>query len=373
MEKKSYISPLQIILMLLITRLLFSSSYQSVLNAGNNEQDLLPSIPVVFVVNFIAAIPILVLLGRQPGHDPVECAMKVAGRGVGTVVAFVYFLFFIAIAALTLGNYENYFSTSVIPDVRAYIIGAYMIVVCLYGMLKGIEAIARFGGVVAVVYVVTLIIIFLSLMQFADISLLKPIFYKGTKLFMQSILMNYNLSYQIVLLAFLAPFIRPGASAAKTYACWNFFAFLVLFMLEFAIVTVTGAYGARQLYPLLTLSSLSHIGFLEELDAVDMVSWMLNAVITVSLSGYLAVNCLLKIGLNKHKRLISFLCCAAILYLSTLIAENFSSIQMVIVGATAAVILTAAAVVIPLIILIIDLIKGRMVQNAQGAQKVQNS
>lgn len=373
MEKKSYISPLQIILVLFVTRMLFSSSYESVLNAGNGIQDLLLSIPVSFVLNFIMAIPILILIGRHPGHDPVECAMKTAGRGVGIITAIIYFMFFILIASLTLGNYENYFTTNVIPEVQSKIIGLYMIVVCLYGMLKGIESIARFGGVVAVIYLITLLSIILTLMSYSDVAFLKPIFNKGTKLFIQGILMNYNLSYQIVILAFLAPFIRQGGSAAKTYTIYNTFAFVVLFGLEFAIVTVLGAYGARELYPLRTLSSLSHIGFLRGLDVVDMVSWMFNAVITVTLNGYLAAACLLKIGLNKHRRLVTVLCCAVIFYLSTLIAKHFFGLQMAMVSAMTAVLLTLAVAVIPLILLVVDLIKGRVVQNAQSAQDTQNS
>jgi spore germination protein KB len=373
MEKKSYISPLQIILMLFTTRLLFSSSYQSALKAGNNVQDLLLSIPFAFAANILVAIPILVLLARHPGHDPVECAIKIAGRGVGTVVAVIYFLFFGAIAALTLGNYENYFTTSVIPDVRVYIVGLYLILVCLYGVLKGIESIARFGGVVAVFYIIILLSISLSLLPLSDTGLLKPILYKGTKLFMQGIVMNFNLSYQVVILAFLAPFIRQGKSAVKTYFLYSLLAFLGLVSLEYAIVTVTGAFGAKQLYPLQLLSSLSHIGFLEELDAVDMVAWILNTVITVTLTTYLAVHCLLKIGLNKHRRIVSTLCCAAVFCFSTLISRDFYGLQMMMVSALAAMILIAAVVVIPLIILVVDLIKGRVVQNAKDTQNAQNS
>jgi Spore germination protein. len=373
MEKKSYISPFQIVLMLFITRLLFSSSYQSALNPGNSIQDILLSVPVAFVVNLIAAIPLLILLARHPGHDPVECTIKVAGRGLGAAVAILYFLFFIAIATLTLGNYENYFTTAVIPDVRAYVIGLYLIIVCLYGVLKGIESISRFGSIVAIFYFVILLTIFISIYGVVDPSLLKPIFYSGTKLFMQGIVMNFNLSYQVVILAFLTPFLRQGKSVAKTYTVFCTVAFLGLFLLEFAIVTVTGAFGAKQVYPLQLLSSLSHIGFFEELDAVDMVSWILNAVVTVTLNAYLAVNCLMKLGLNKHRKLVATLCCALVFYFSIMTAKGFYGLQMMMVSMWATMILVTAVVIIPLFVLIIDLIKGKVVQNAQNVQNVQKS
>lgn len=366
MEKKSYISPVQAVLVLFILRLLFSSSYQSVLNMGNSIQDLLLSLPVIFVTNFIIAIPILILLKRHPGQDLVECTEKAAGRGAGIVVALFYYVFFLANAVVNVGNYENYFTIAVIPDVNSYVTGFLLLIVCVYGAIKGIEAIMRMGSLVAVIYIFTFIIIFISLYSLINLDYLKPLLFNGTRILTKSCIMNYNLSTQIVTLAFLAPFIHQGKGIGKTYAGWNVISIIVVAMLEFNVITVAGAFGAEHQYPLQLLSSLSQISVFQHLDSIDMVSWILNTIITVTIYIYLAVDCLLKAGLNKHRRLLAFVSGAAVFIASPYISRNFEDLQAVMVSGVTSLVMTVFTVVIPIIILMVDLIKGKVVQNAQS-------
>lgn len=366
MEKKTYISPVQAVLVLLILRLLFSTSYQSVLNMGNSIQDMLLSLPVIFVVNFIVALPMLILLKRYPGHDLIECTEKAAGRGAGVIVALFYYLFFLANAAVSAGNYENYFTIIVIPDVNSYVIGILLVTVCIYGAIKGIEAIMRMGSFAAVIYILTFIIILISLSPMINLDYLKPLLFNGTKILKESCIMNYNLSTQIATLAFLAPFMHKGKSIGKTYAGWNVVSIIVLFLLEFNTITVSGAYGAKQQYPLGLLSALSKISVFEHLDAIDMVSWILNTVLAVTIYIYLAVDCLLKIGLNSHRKLLAVVSGAAVIIAAPCISRNFVNLQSFMVSGATSFAVTAFTVVIPLIILTVDLIKEKVVRNVQN-------
>ena len=236
------------------------------------------------------------------------------------------------------------------------------IAVCVYGAVKGIEAIARFGSITAIFYVLIIIIISLSLLPLFHFSYVKPMFYNGPKNFVSFSLINFNVSIQIVLLAFLAPFKREG-NLGKTYFIWNILSVLFLFLLELSIVTVLGAFGAKQLYPLQTLAKLSKVGDFERLDSFDMISWFLNSVLTVTIYIYLAVVCLLKVGLNKYRKLISIICGIGIYFLANIISSNFNTIQKMISGVPFAGITTLFVAVIPLIILAVDLLKERVLQN----------
>ena len=365
MEKKSIISSPQIVMILFITRLLFSTTYQSVLNAGNSIQDLLLSLPIVFITNFIIAIPMLILLKRYPGHDPVECATTVAGRGAGIVVAIFYYVFFILNAIITTGNFENYFTISVISEVDSYAIGFLILVICIYGALKGIEAMARFNSIAAVIYILTTAVICISVISLVKLNYLKPMLFNGTKYLMGSIALNYNLSSQIVMLAFLAPFLQKGKSIGKTYAIWNVMSVIRVFVLEFNIVTVTGAFGAVHQQPLQLLATLSQISVFDRVDSIDMVSWILNSVITITIYLYLAVSCLLKIGLNKHRKMLAIISGAIIFFISPYLSRNFIDLQSVIVSGVTSLVVTLFTVFIPIIILIADVIKGRVAQNVQ--------
>lgn len=366
MEKKSYISANQIILILCITRLLFSSSYQSYLNAGASVQDTLPSLIANFVVNLIVAAPILMLLKRYPRHSLAECAVKVLGRPLGVVVCIIYCMFFIANASLVSGNFGNFFITDVISDATVFVTLLLLVTVCVYGALKGIESLARVGSVVAIIYFLTFIIIFLTLKSWIKIGYVKPLFFNGPGLFLNSSVMNYNLSTQIILFAFLVPFQRKG-SITKTYFLWSLLTFAVLFLLELSIVVVLGAYGAKQIYPLQLLARLSKIGIFDRLDAVDMISWILNTVITVALNIYLAVLCLLNAGLNKYRKLTAVIVGILVLFPATMVSTEFEVVQKMMCDLRTSGVLTILIVVIPCLIVIVDIIKKRVEQIENNA------
>lgn len=361
MEKRSYITANQIILILFITRLLFSTSYQSYLNAGTSIQDILPAVLVNFVANMLVAIPILALLKRYPGHNLAECAIKILGKFLGAVVCLIYCLFFIANASLTSGNFGSFFITDVIPDAKVFSTILFLIIVCVYGAVKGIESIARVSSVIAIVYLLGFFLIFISLTSWIKLSYLKPLFYNGSNIFTGSSIMNYNLSTQIILFAFLASFQRKG-SIAKTYFLWNLVSMVFLFVLEFCVVVVLGAYGAKQIYPLELLARLSKIGVFERLDALHIIPWILNSVITVTINIYLAVLCLLNAGLNKYRKLIAIIAGILVIYPSLMISKNFEDVQKIICDIKTTGVLTVLIIIIPTLILIVDIIKRRVMQ-----------
>ncbi len=366
MEKKSYISSGQIILLLLITRILFSTTYQSTLNAGNSIQDILPSILVTFVTNFIIAIPILILIQRHPGHDLVECTVKVFGKVFAVIIGALYYLFFLLFATFTAGNFGNFFANSMIPNVSVPLTIFLLLIICVYGVIKGIESIARIGSIVAILFLIALLIIFLSVLPLMKIGYLFPMFYNGPKYFISGTGINYSLSIQIICIAFLAPFQRQGGSTKKTYFIWNIASMITLFAIEFFVVTVMGAFGSEQYDPLQTLSTLTSFNLFQSLNAVDFVPWVLNTIITVTVYIYIAVLCLLKLGLNKYRKLIAIITGAIVYFAAPVVSMHFIMLQNFQSGPNASILTTVFAVVIPLIILIVDSVKGRLLQNEKN-------
>lgn len=373
MEKKAYISIYQVFAILLASRINYATAYQAVLQTGNYIQDLLLSLPVNFITNFIVAIPTLILLKRNPGHDLVECACNIVGRPIGSMIAIIYFFFFIACATLISGNFENTFVTVAIPDVSHYLTGVFLIVVCIYGAIKGIESIARVTSVGVVIYIITTIIIFLTDLSRVDLNFLKPILYTGPTYMIAGSIMNYNLSFQIVLLAFLASFTRTGCKLTKTYSIWNIVSLVIVALLEFFVVTVAGPYGAQQIYPLETLATLSKISVFEHLEVLYIAPSILNDIIIVSVNIYFAVTCLQKIGLNKYRKILALVCGIILFFLAPYLAENFYIVQAVVCSKWLSAVITVFTFVIPLIILIIDIVKKKVMQDEQRIQNTQNS
>lgn len=363
MEKKSVISSYQIVLLLVLSRLLFATIYIAPLKAGNSIQDLLPALGVGFLTNLVAAVPLLLLLRRHPGHDLVECASKILGRAGGVAAAILYGAFFLAYASWITGTYDNYFSNAVVAEASPGSLNILMLLICVYGAYKGIETIARFGSVTAILYILAMLLICLVLIPEVDPGLLKPMFYGGPGLLLRASMTNYTLGVQAVLLGFLAAFQKQGKSIGKAYAAWDAVSTVLLGILLFFIVTVTGAAGARWFDALQFLSTIFSISVFERLDGIMLVPWALSVILSTTFYIYLTVNCLCKVGLNKFRLPLTVFAGIAVYFAAPLLSSSFSLVVPLFTTPIAASVTTLLLVVIPLFLLITDIVKERILQS----------
>jgi spore germination protein (amino acid permease) len=367
MEKQSYISSRQLIVLLIMTKLTFSMSYYVSLSAGRSIQDVLLAVPVNFILNYIVAIPILILLKRHPGKDLVELAHNILGRAAGIFIAVFYMLCFVFLAIYLLATFHNYYVNFILPESMYYAIAIPLLIVAFYGAVKGIETIARFGSIVIILYLIIVAVIGLSLIPQINFDFLFPMLYNGPKVFLGAVLSGVNSNLQIVFLAFCAPFLKLGTKLGKIYTKWNVIAMLLFLMLEFLTVTVMGPFAAKQNFPLPELALLSQVGVFERLDAVDMISWILNTVLSVTFYVYIATVCLLKTGLNKHRKIITFLIVTVVFAVAYFVTPFFTVLHIITINPLMTVGTLTAIILLPFTILLADLIKGRVASNEKAA------
>ena len=366
MEKQSQISARQLIVLMIMLRLPFSTAYYIALNAGQSIQDILFAVPVNFVLNFIVAIPVLILLKKHPGKDPVELANDVFGKAGGIVTGTFYMFCFILLAIYMMGNFQDFYVNAIIPESSYLAIALPMLFVALYGAVKGIEAIARFGSIVIMIYLIILSIITLSLLPRINFSYLFPAFYNGPGVFLNAVLSGYNQNFQIVFLLFCAPFLKSGTGTGKLFSKWNIISSLLYLALEFLTVTVMGPFAGRQKFPLSTLAMQSRLGVFERIETVDMISWILNAILIITVFIHFAVSCLLKMGLNKYRKPIAFLVAAAVFVTSMYVTNCFLPLHAFTLSPVTTLVTTVAVIFLPFLILMTDLIKRRVAGNEKA-------
>jgi hypothetical protein len=260
----------------------------------------------------------------------------------------------------------DYFVNSVIPESTYYAIAIPLLIVAFYGAVKGIETIARFGTVVIVIYLAILVVIVLSLFQNINLGYLMPVFYSGPQYFLKAVVDGINSNIQIIMVAFCAPFIKTGIKLGKTYAEWNSYASLLFLVLEFLTVIVLGPFAAKQNFPLSTMAMQSRIGVFERVDEIDMMSWIINAVFIVTFEIYLASVCLLKIGLNKHRKKVLFLITVVVYTLGYLVIGHFNGLHAITLSPLVTVVTLIAIIAIPFVILLADILKGRVAGNEKA-------
>ncbi|MDR3643544.1 MAG: GerAB/ArcD/ProY family transporter [Clostridia bacterium] len=363
MQSKAAIRGRQLIFLMLISRLGFSTVAIAAINPGNDIQDMLLAVPVIFVINLLIVIPVIMLLKRHPGRDLVDCSMQICGKACGSVIGIFYFLCFTGLASLLLNIYQNYYSSSIIEETPDIAIAIPLLLVAVYGAIRGIESISRFGLLVFASYVVVSAIIYLSLLPDVNLNYLQPMFYNGSRVFTCAIAAGVNLSYQVLLLAMCTPFLKKDTNITRVFVIWDAVAMLIYLLTDFYVVTVLGPSGGRQIFPLETLVTISHVGPFERLDAVFMIAWILNSVL--SMTGYLffASQCLVRIGLQKWRRTLLF-----VIGIIVIVCTSFYSSQYVKnIGFYISPIFTAAIVIVifllPLGVLVIDIVKGKVAQS----------
>lgn len=368
MEKQSYISNRQLIAMLVMTRIAFSTAYLPGLNAGMSVQDILLAVPANFLLNFIFAVPILVLLRRHPGKDPVEMTRNIIGRPAAALAAVLYMAGFLFQAFCYQSYFQEFYVNSLIPESGYLEIAVPLLIVCFLGSVKGVETIARFGGLAFLIYLIVVFTIGGSLAPSVDLNLLLPQFYSGPGIFLRAVIGGVNSNMQIVLLAFCAPYIKSGTSMGKIYARWNMIAMGFFLLLEFLVVTVMGSYGARQVFPLYTLSLQSKIDVFERLDSVDMIAWILETVFAITFYVYMTTMCLTKLGINGKRRLVNVGVLLALLAAGGLLMKYDYLLKGVAFSPYLTAYTLLSQILLPLLLLTADIVKERWVnQNEVGA------
>jgi spore germination protein KB len=363
MSSKATVTSAQLISVLLILRLAFSINYIAGINPGSSIQDVLFAIPVIFVINLIIALPIFMLLKRHPGKDLIECSKQIFGNGIGFVICLIYFCFFIFISSLQLGTFQMYFNTCVTTQTNALTIAIPISFVCIYAAVKGIESIARFGVFVLIFYLIIVTTVFISTLPNVDLSYLKPIFYDGPKYFSQAVLVGVNSSPQILFIAMCVPFLKPGTKIIKTFITWNAIAMLLLFVLEFFVVTNMGPFASKQLFPLITLSLISKISVFERIDSFDMISWILNSTLNICIGLFAASQCLMRTSLRKWRRTAITVSSILIIIFGSLYSNIYLQNLDIFNNPLFTAIIIILIIAVPLSILISDIVKGKVAEN----------
>lgn len=364
MEKQSYISARQAVLILLLTRLPYSTAFIADLHAGDSVQDILLSAPVNFLLNFIFAVPILALMRRHPGKDLLEIADHIGGRPLTAVLGALYLAYFLFQSLLSLECFQQFYINSIIPESQYLSIVIPLLLVSLYASVRGIEGMARCGVFVMVVYLLNVLIIGLTLIPSIHLEYVLPQFYNGPAVFEKALLSVANGNYQIVLLSFLGPFLRGSEKPARIFAWWNVIKAILLFLLQFLIVTVLGPFGAQQTFPVYSLSRQSGLGVFDRLEAVELVGWIVETLFELSVLIYMAYTCVVRAGVNRGRRLLNLGLGALLLVVGWLVSRHVYLLRGITRNpvVTASTILTV--ILIPLGLLLADTIREKAGQTS---------
>lgn len=338
----------QLFVMFFVSRIIVTMTYSPALSNGDTLWDHLISVFISFILTFVLLIPILCLKNKYRSLSVLDLSVMRFGF-VGSILNIFYGLYFAFVAVYTLTSYGIFLDNVIDEPIPSALILTAVIITACYGAYKGVEALARFSGIVLVGLLLTL-----AFMMFALVPSVKPENYasvsyiNGTQISNGIMLMMSRMSC-IPALGVLYPIAKGNIfrSAAK----WNIALFLTMFGLIVMLTGAMGDYLSVQLFPIYEAATAGEFGIFRRLDAFYIGMWTAGLFVKVALFLYLSACSFAKSFHNKTERRWIFPL-AFVILVATLLFKmfDFNSILFDKNLWIAITLLTAAA--IPLVLLI---------------------
>ncbi|MED4074507.1 GerAB/ArcD/ProY family transporter [Priestia endophytica] len=269
------------------------------------------------------------LYSYYPDLLPTEYMQKILGKVMGTLLAFVYILYFIYDASRVLRDFGEMLLTFAYPDTPLFIANALLMLVIIYAIRKGIEVIARSGELLFVfMYILAvagfILIVCSGLIKFTN---LQPVLEEGLIPTLKVTLSEtlYFPFTEAIVFTMILPYLNNPKKAKVTMLCATGLSGINLVITMLINISVLGVdLTARSQFPLLsTVQTIQVADFLERLDVFFMLAMVIGIFFKISVLFYAGVIGTANLFKIKSPSRLSYPLGIAVLFLSITIASNF--------------------------------------------------
>lgn len=250
---------------------------------------------------FIIALFIFIFNYKKELTLP-EKNIHLFGQTIGTIINYLISILIAFVGICLIYSISNFIVSQFLTETPIYIILIFLGLVIIYNVTKGIEVIARTGVIFfIIIFILTLISTF-GLIPFFDISNIKPILENGIQkpLTAGVSLTLTNIIPIFVMLIIPKDKIVANNKVSKYIIIFYFIGMLFIFL---ATILTIGALGIHliKIFPhpeYMVLKKISILGFIDRIENIIYVKWLLNDFISFSLIVYFIANSIK----NKNKQ-----------------------------------------------------------------------
>ncbi len=265
-----------------------------------------------------------------PGDIITGYIPKITGKWIGIPLSYIYIIYFLYLASRVLRDFGELVLTFSYPETPLFIINSIMILLIIYGVIKGIETLARTGELnLIVIYFLAFTGIFLLLASDVIVfDRMRPVLEYGIKPIIKTVANEtlYVPFGELVVFSCIFPYLNDTKKArtigilAILTSGINLSLTMLLNILSIGITVVENSP-----FPLLaTVQEISVANFLERIDVFFLVALFIGAFFKISIFLYAAVTGLANLFHLQSHREITFPFGVIILILSMIIASNFA-------------------------------------------------
>jgi spore germination protein KB len=254
---------------------------------------------------------------------------RIMGKWIGTVLAFVYILYFMYDAARVLRDFGAMLLTSAYSETPLFIANALLMLVIIYTIRKGIEVVARSGEILFIFMYILAIMGFILIVcsGLIDFTNLKPVLEEGILpvlkvAFTETIYFPFA---EAIVFIMILPYLKTQKKAKATMLCATGLSGINLTITMLINISVLGVdLTERSQFPLLsTVQSIQVADFLERLDVFFMLGLVIGGFIKISVLLYAAVIGTANLFNIKSPSRLAYPLGFVILFMASTIASNF--------------------------------------------------
>jgi spore germination protein KB len=257
-------------------------------------------------------------------------AQKIVGKWFGRIIALMYIIYFIYLAARVLRDFGELLTTTMYSSTPLLIINALMVLTIIYAVQKGFEVIARVGELFFILVYILAVMGFLMVAFSGLIHLqnIQPILENGWMPILK-VTLGQTLTFpfgEMVVFTMILPFLTDQKKA-KLVGIGG----IVLSGINIAITALINVATlgvdlyARSPFPLLNTVGKIQLGnFIERLDVFFMLYLMIGGFFKIAIYFYAAVIGTADIFHFKSKRKMCFPIGIIILFASLTMASNYA-------------------------------------------------
>ncbi len=363
MNKKHAILSGQLFCMFFVSHLIQTITNSPGLQTRENMQNIILGAPLALAAAALGAAPLLLLNAKYPTLSVLDLTYYHMGKYAGAVASVLYAVFFLYAPSLAVARYNLYIQTTMLPQASVLLLSAAVAVTACYGAFMGIEALARASGLIFAAVLISLIFIFSALTPELDMRNFGPFGQQGTAAVAEEALTIVSGLMEIAVLAIILPLVK-GKRVKRGFFLWIAGEVVTVALVAFFVVGVLGTYTGMQMFPFYTVSTVAQVGSLQRLDALYAAIWTAGLYVKVALFLIALSLCLKRMKSERAARTGLVIGAGIILVVSVILSNHPEYIS---VSANRALSLTLAAVFftgIPLLVLLVDRIKGRLSPSA---------
>ena len=223
-----------------------------------------------YILLGIALVPVYILTTRG---GTVKIISKPA--------AIIMIIYLIMAGISTATRLQFYTSSTIFDAAPPWLIILFVSAVCLYGLFKGLPAVARSGIIISVFFLLLLGAVIIGTADDFRLNRLYPAFSDNPSSLLGDAVTEFSKNGELVIFAALCGNVRE--KQLRSIVVYPVVALSAQLLMTFLYNTVLGEYLNVTSFPFYMLSALSDISLLQRLDGIDVVVWVMSAVIKLSL------------------------------------------------------------------------------------------